>query len=178
MAMKFGKRDVAKMVAVIDQDFDTAEDAALAALEAAMQIIETKANFTVVGQVKTKDASGDKIALAWYGTLNQATQDALKLTYSAQTHEEHFAWVLPIFHGTPANYYAKRKTEIKQAERENGSFWERELARRVEWIAARPGQQPPHEWNVVIPHYTRTEPCPFCDGAGRVPIDTESEDQV
>lgn len=166
--LTFTKAHVKTMAGVLDLDHETVEDAALAALEAALDIIKARAKFTVVGQVKTKDASGDKVALGWYPTLTQATQDALKLTYSTQTHEEHLAWVLPIFNDTPNAYYVSRKKAKSADEIADKSFRERELARRVAWFEDNPGAQPPKEWGVSIPLESDLSECPLCDGMGKV----------
>lgn len=206
MALSFGKRDVAKMAAVLDPEYvgqvtevrslkrelkaaepDKQEDLArrlaeyeelvaqveefaAAALDQAMQIIEDKAKFTVVGQVKKSDRKGDKIALGWYATEGQALTEAMSLTYSTQTHEEHLAWVLPVFHGTPNSYYQARKARRKAQTAADSSFREQELQRRIKWCADHPGQAPPKEWGAIPADRELTE-CPMCSGVGQLRID-------
>lgn len=158
MSLKFGKRDVAKMANALDQDYESLEDAAAAALEAAMDIIAAKAKYTVVGQIlwagETLDPSdprAEKVALGWYGTEKQALDDALKLTYSTQTHEQARAWVLPVHHGTPNDWYKDRKVKSKADEAADKSDRERELQRRIEWCNDHPDEPMPEEWG-AIPH--------------------------
>ena len=137
--MKFGKRDVAKMAEVLNADFDTAEEAAVAALEEAEQIIEGKARFTVVGQLyygdsnyvdPTSDAAS-KVALGWYGTEKQGESAAYSLTYSTATHEEFRAWVLPVHHGTPASWFQLRKKAREAALHALKSPKERHLQEQI-----------------------------------------------
>lgn len=163
--------EVARKIGDLEDLMVGAEDHALTALEGAMEIISAKAKFTVVGQVKSKDNSGDKVALGMYGTEKQATDDAYRLTYSTQTHEEGYAWVLPIFDGTPANWYSARKGERNALAASEGSFRERELARRVQWVEDHPDQPLPEDWGVFVPFTSETTDCPMCDGLGRVAND-------
>lgn len=169
MSLTFTKRQIASLAEVLDKDYSSAFEAAEAALAAAHEIIIQRARFTVVGQVKTKtgDPPGDKIALGWYATEGQATQDALKLTYSVQTHEEHRAWVLPIFNGTPNAYYVERKKRFKMEDLANKSFRERELARRSAWLEANPDEPIPEDWG-LIPFDAELTDCPMCDGSGKL----------
>lgn len=128
--LNIGKRDVAKIADVLDQDYDSAEDAARAVLEECFALYETKAKFTVVGQLayspeggwmNRADALASMVALGNYGTEKAAYNDALSFTISSATHEEFKAWVLPVYHGTPASYFSKRKTAKNEAVLENST---------------------------------------------------------
>lgn len=120
--LTIGKRDVAKIADVLEQDYDSAEDAARAALEACFALYESKAKFTVVGQLAyspeggwqgREDAHQCMVALGMYGTETPAKNDALAFAISTATHEQFKAWVLPVYHGTPASYFTKRKDAKK-----------------------------------------------------------------
>jgi hypothetical protein len=166
--VNFTKANRQAMADVLDADYESVEDAAKAALDAAWEIIQQRAKFSVVGQIKP---DGDKVSLGLYVTQGQATNDALKLTYSSQTHEEARAWVLPVWHGTPANWYASRKSDRKDRELEERSYFEQELARRIQWFEDNPDKQPPEDWAVVIPFTSETVECWLCHGVGRIPND-------
>jgi hypothetical protein len=90
-------------------------------LKVAFEIYESKANFTVVGQVRYRkgevdpeDPSAGKIALGWFGTEGQATKAAESLVYSTATGEEFRAWVLNVWHGSPATFHTERKLALKR----------------------------------------------------------------
>lgn len=149
-ALTFGKRDVAKMVQILDAEYDTVEQAAAAALKRAEEIIAAKAKFTAVGQLHhptghldPDEARSNMVALGWYATQNQADAAALQLVYSMQTREIFRTWTLPIFHGTPAAYYSERKHAREAAELALAGGKEAELARRVQWFKDNPDTEPP-----------------------------------
>lgn len=123
MALSIGKRDVAKIAAVLDQDFDSVEEAARAVTEACFDLYESKAKFTVVGQLgyspeggweSREEAHACMVALGRYGTETQATNDAESFAISKATGEQFKAWILPVFHGTPASYFTRRKDAKKK----------------------------------------------------------------
>lgn len=125
MALKPGKRDIQALARMMDQDWDSLDDAAEAVLAKAWELYEAKAKYTVVGQlyyakgyVDPDEARAAKVALGNYSTERQARQAAESLWYSTQTHEEFRSWVLPVHHGTPASFYADRKKAREEAERE------------------------------------------------------------
>lgn len=163
-----------RLIAAKLETLDQIETFAAAALDEAMQIIESKAKYTVVGQIKTKrgEEPGDKVALGWYATEKQALDDAVKLTYSTQTHEQALAWTLPVHHGTPHEWYGERKRALRAEAMGDSSPFEEELQRRIQWCADHPGEQPPKEWG-IIPLNPKLEDCPMCDGAGHIIINEE-----
>lgn len=125
MAIKYGKAQVAKMVAAIDQDHASAEDAALAALAAAEEVLEERAKFVVVGQlcgnkerdeIPPSDPEAIKVALAFYSTEGDARKAAESLWYSTASGDRFRNWVLPMFYGTPADLHAKQKEKYAAAE--------------------------------------------------------------
>lgn len=102
-----------------DGEEPTIEQVAMAAMKLAWEIYEQSAKFVVVGQVSyspyaggylsPRDPASSKFAIGPYKTENQATKDALSAAYSAATHEESRAWVLPLHSGTPNEFYKTRK---------------------------------------------------------------------
>jgi hypothetical protein len=156
------------MAEVLDEDFETVDEAAAAVLDTAWEIVQQRAKFTVVGQAQGRgdEPAGDKVALGWYATQRQATNDALKLAYSAQTNETHLAWVLPVFHGTPNDYYVSRKNARKDVAIADGSARERELQRRLQWCKDHPNDPPPERWG-LIPFDSEVTDCERCNGTGK-----------
>lgn len=128
--LNIGKRDVTRIADVLDQDYDSAEDAARAVLEECFALYEAKAKFAVVGQLHYSpeggwtsrgDALASMVSLGNYGTEKAAYNDALSFAISSATSEQFRAWVLPVYHGTPASYFSKRKEAKKEAVLENAS---------------------------------------------------------
>lgn len=179
MALTFTKKHVQRMAEVLDQDYETVEEAAKAALDAAYEIVVERAKFTVVGQIRRteneeihpSDERATKYALGWYATEKQALSDALKAALSTQTHEESRAWVLPIHNVTPSAFYQERHKKRKAEAIEDASYREAELARRERWVEENPGKPLPLDWTVEIACEAQTKLCKACDGLGRIPND-------
>lgn len=120
------KKDVATIAAVLrDGEFDSADEAAAAVLEAAWDLYEAKSKFIIVGQlyyapgegfIQPEDPRALKVALGPYGTESQANKAQASLLYSGATGEEFRRWVLPIHHGTPNTWFVARKKAREQAE--------------------------------------------------------------
>jgi len=147
VAITIGKRDVARLAAVLEQDFGTVEEAAKAAMVEAWAIYEEKAQWTVVGQLRYgeggyidhADAAASKVALGRYSTEKQALSVAESLVISTRTHEEFLAWVLPVWHGSPAAYFAERAEERKRQALRDKTGLEARLQRRRDFFKANPG---------------------------------------
>lgn len=181
MALTWTKKMIAELAEVLDDDYETVEDAAHAALDAAWELIKGRAKFTVVGQVQSevvkdecdnpehKRWTGDKVALGYYATEKQAITDALKMAYSTQTHETARAWVLPIFNDTPSQWYVSRKKANKDLAVKDGNYREAEQARRVQWFEDHPGEPVPLDWTVEVAFGNQTDDCEACHGLGKVP---------
>ena len=126
MTLKMGKRDITKMAELLEGDFSSAETAAEAALGLAWDMYEAKAKFTVVGQLysskvdSTDPESAPKIALGRYGTEKQALEAARSLVFSTPTGETFRAWVLPVHHGSPHEYFQMRNKALKAKAIEEG----------------------------------------------------------
>lgn len=115
-------------------------------MKAAWEIYESKARYTVVGQIyysggylDHEDAAANKVGFGRYATENQAQAAAESLVFGARTHEESRAWVLRVHHGTPASYYAERAEERKRAEMAGKTGLEARLQRRLDWFKLNPG---------------------------------------
>lgn len=121
MTLSAGKRDVQKIAAVLEADYETVEEAARAALAAAWELYESKAKFAVAGQVYYSkgylgldDERASMVVLGPFGTLNQAQKAGDSLAYSSATGEQARWWAVPMWHGTPAAWYDTRKEARKR----------------------------------------------------------------
>lgn len=168
MAIDFTKANVKAMVEVLDQDHESLTQAAEAALEAAVAIIEGRAKFTVVGQIKAPDNKGDKFSLGLFVTEKQAFNEALKGTYSVLTREEARLWVVPISHGSSFDYYKQRKSNAENLELAEKGWREKEIARRVKWYDEHPGEPVPESWGAMPVYESDLEDCSHCEGMGKV----------
>lgn len=118
MSLKYGKAQIKVMAEAIDQDHDSVEAAALAALEAAEALLEARTQFAVVGQLtdsKTRksippeDPEAIKLCLGLYSTEGDARTAAESLWHNTSTGDTFRCWVLNIHHGTAASFHAKQK---------------------------------------------------------------------
>ena len=159
-SLSFTKKQVARVVEVLDQDYDSIEDAAMAVLEEAQAIHQERAQWIVLGQVRYRNGEGyfdpederaEKVAVAWYATESQARNGAASLTASTATHEEMRVWVMPVEHGSPAELYAKRKAKMGEADEAKRSKFHKELQRRIDWVAENPGKELPDDMRGPIP---------------------------
>lgn len=118
------KRDVAQLAVLLEQDFETSEEAARAVLQAAWELYEAKSKFIIAGQLyyspqtgflQPEDARALKVAFGPYSTETQARNAQETLLYSSSTHEEFRRWVLQLHHGTPAAWFRDRKRDREAA---------------------------------------------------------------
>ena len=132
MGLKPTATDAKRLLPILDPDFkdldpdqlDELKKVALAAMEEALAIFEAKAKFTVVGQVmwedgktiKSFDPAAEKVCVGVFNTETQAKGAADQLFGSPNSREVLRTWVLPIHHGTPAQWRKARK-EALEAER-------------------------------------------------------------
>lgn len=126
MSLKWGAREIAKVVAAIDQDHESVDHAARACLAAMEEVFASRAKYTVVaqlartiedGNIDPSDPKAIKVALGWFSTEGDARSAAESLSMAHSTNEEYRAWVLGVFHGTAAGLLAERKATL-QAEQE------------------------------------------------------------
>lgn len=121
MALKYGKAEIKLIAVALEQEHDSAEAAALAALQVMEDIFEKRAKFVVVGQlahtkgegtIQPTDERAVKVSLGWYSTEGEAQTAAGSLWTSTASGDTYRCWVLPVHHGTPASLHSKRKDEI------------------------------------------------------------------
>lgn len=124
MAIKWGKTERNKMIAVLEAEYATVEEAADAVLEAGHEILVSRARYTVVGQLRKApetrwtgpgEAEASKGCLGFYSTAGEAQKAAEGLFYNSQTHEEWAAWVLPVEHVTANDFHKARKLAKAEA---------------------------------------------------------------
>lgn len=120
MSLKFGKAQIKTMAEAIDQEHDSLEAAALAALGAAEELLEARTQFAVVGQLtdsKTRkdippeDPESIKLVLGLYSTEGDARTAAESLWHNTSTGDTFRCWVLNVHHGTAASYHATQKAK-------------------------------------------------------------------
>ena len=136
--LKYGKREIAKLAAMLNQDYATAEDAALAALKAMEEIFASRAKFTVVGKLKStledgeldpRDERAVVASLGWFSTEGDAKTAADGMWRSTSTGEAFYTAVIPIYHGTAADFHKVRK-KLQEQRRADMEKRQRERLRR------------------------------------------------
>ena len=187
MSLKPGKRDIARVAARLEEPHDSAESAAQAAIEEAWEIYEAKAKYAVVGQLRYSgevlspdDARAARVIVGPFGTLKQAQGAGNSLALSSATGEEARWWAVPMWHGTPAAWYAERKKAAREAEALTSGMHPREirLQMRERFFADNPGAStlPEHlqgsgwdsldEFQVWLEEHA--DQCRSCGGTGRI----------
>ena len=124
--IKYGKTEVKRIAALLDQEWSSAEEAADALLTEALAILEERGKWAVVGQLRYSpplggyidkdDADASKVCLGLYSSKAEAERAASSLVYSTSTSEGWLAWVLDVEHSTPHELGMKRKEMHKQCE--------------------------------------------------------------
>lgn len=137
MSLKYGKSEVNAIAAVLDEDHATVEDAARACLRAMEDIFASRASFVVVGQVTgTKergsippdDPEAVRMSLGWYSTEGDARAAGDSLWFNTASGDTLHTWVLPVFHGTPAEWHGKRKQQhVAAQEKRKQAVWDRRM---------------------------------------------------
>ena len=117
--IKYGKTEIKKIAALLDQEWDSAEQAADALLAEAVAIVEARGKFTVVGQLRYSrfeggyvdhsDAAASKVCLGLYSSRAEADKAAERLVFSSTTNESFLAWVIEVDYRTPAEVFTARK---------------------------------------------------------------------
>lgn len=130
MSLKHGKKQVAQIMAVLDQEHASMEDAALACLKEMEQVFAERAKFVVVGQlcgtkarrvIPPDDPEAIKLSLGWYSTEGDARSASDSLWTNPSSGDTFRRWVVNTYHGTPAEFHAERRAhyaalEAKQKE--------------------------------------------------------------
>lgn len=122
--LEWTKKHVSSMIETLDADHADVESAAIAALDAALDIIETRAKYAVVGQVVSTLADGPlatrheqavKVCLGLYETDTRAYEAAGQLSSNAAG-DGLSTWVVPLFFGTPAAWGKDRRAHYATLE--------------------------------------------------------------
>lgn len=183
--MKPGKTEVKKIMAVLDQDHETLEDAARACIEACWDEYEKRAKFIIAGQVRfsngyldADDVKAARVAMGPFPTRLQAEKAGQSLAYSYSTGEQAKWGAFPLWRDTPAKWYTERK-KARDLRESAGDVRPGELRRRYqeEWLSAHPGQALPEHlsgsgWdgldNFMQWREEHINQCPYCNGTGKV----------
>lgn len=135
MSIKYGKTQVEKMIDAIDQDHESAEAAALAALAVAEELLEERAKFVIIGKLAStkekpfmsrNDPESTIVALGYYSTPGDAQSAAESLWHNTGSGDVYRTAVVPMFYGTPADLHKKKK---EQYEKEEAGRAEAQLAK-------------------------------------------------
>ena len=115
------KADLAQLTTLMDSgDYATSEDLAVALWDKATELIQERAKWTVVGQLRyaknggyltPDDARASKVCLGLFATEANAETAAAALRLSARTGEEWWAWVLSVEHASAGEVHSKRAKE-------------------------------------------------------------------
>lgn len=143
LSLKFGKREIQAVAKVLDEDYDTADDAALACLNAMEKIFEDRAKFVVVGQLSStrdlgtippSDPEAIKVCLGFYSTEGDAKTAANSLWHNTASGDTFRTWYLDVFHGSPADFHASRREQYAALEAKRR---EADAKRIKDWVAKR-----------------------------------------
>lgn len=159
MSLAFTKRHLQRLANVMDDDYESLEDAAKAVMAEAAAIYEERACWVVVGHMRwdrwryeagnipkrgedgawidEDDWRQSRIALGPFATEVQAEAARKALAVSTVTGEEFSTWVFPMWHDSPHAFFTKRKDDKKKLETitdmSQRAMRERALQRRIEW---------------------------------------------
>lgn len=137
--LTFGKRDIEDMADTLDGDYKDVNEAAQAVLDAALEILERRAKFTVVGQVyeingkpiAPTEPLAAKVCLGFYSTEGNAQAAADQLG-SLATGERHLTWVLEVLHMSPHELSTIKREEIKMREKKRTEKRKEKIRKSIE----------------------------------------------
>lgn len=141
MAIEPRKTEIKALMPLLEEEYDSAQEAALAVLTKAYELYEKQARFYVVGQVRPgsgwrspEEGREGKVVLGPFGTLKQAQNAGESLAYSSSTGEEARWWAVEAWHDTPAAWYAVRSERWKREGYLDGCPREHRLIMQREWL--------------------------------------------
>lgn len=120
MALRYGKKEVAQVVAAIDAEHATVEDAAVACLKAMEGVWEQRCRFALVAQLRAtserstvppSDPEAIKLVLGLYSTEGDARSAGESLWSSPRSGDTFRWWIVPVMHQTAADWHADRKAQ-------------------------------------------------------------------
>lgn len=118
------KKHVAAMAETLDGEFSSLDEAANAALDTALGIIEERGKFAVVGQVTHTAEHGDippsheaavKVCLGLFESDTKANEAAGQLTYNTAGDLLN-TWVVPTYYGTASGWHKERRDYFAELE--------------------------------------------------------------
>lgn len=146
MSLSFTPKQINDMVSVLEGQYDTIEQAAKAVLQHATALVAERQNWLVIAQRK-----GEQMALAWFASEAPARAAARSLAVNNLTSDEFRCAVMPVFHGSPADYHRGQRKKAEEQHNSSRSAFQRELQRRLDWFAGHPGAEAPEDMRGVIP---------------------------
>lgn len=137
------KKHVKAMADTLDQDYESLEGAAKAALDTALGIIEERGKWAVVGQVIETAEYGKippdheaavKVCLGLFESDTKANEAAASMRANANG-DRLRAWVVPTFYGTPAAWHADRREAYAAMEAKADERRREKMQRSIEKFA-------------------------------------------
>ena len=129
MGLKPGKTEMKKLIPVLDADYESVEDAAMAVLTKAWELYESKAKFFTVGQLYMRDGKRmrpwdpqqERVALGPFTTegqaiaaLGDAASGGISYNKAAAPMDEFRGWVVRYHSGTIQSFHQERKAAIEK----------------------------------------------------------------
>ncbi len=125
VSLSMNKTEQAAIIEVLHHEHASDVIKANALLDCFEEIFKARASFVVVGQlyataerrdIPPEDPEALKISLAWYSTEGDAKKAADGLWAGQATGDEFRRWVLPVWHGTPADFHKSQKAKYVERE--------------------------------------------------------------
>jgi hypothetical protein len=134
-----------RMASVLMEDHESVDDAVTAILDLFLDYARERMSFVVVGQlyasreqprIAPTEPAAIKVALGCYSTEGDAKSAAESLWSSSMTGDCFQTWVLPLFHGSPAELHTAQKEKYKvaaqRAKEARGERLRRDIEKRKE----------------------------------------------
>ena len=142
MPLKFGKAERSAILKLAEAEYDSDEAYADAILAAAVELVQGRAKFTVVGQCQDGPNRGAVTSLGLFSTEGEAKSASAALAFERNT-EIHWATaVVPVHHMTAAKLHQMFAPEVKVSDREaeireSVSAWQKQReCELLEWEAS------------------------------------------
>lgn len=119
----YGKRDLARILTLLEGEYDSPEDLARAVMDEAIRVVKGRAKYVVAAQLYYAPGQGwispDELAatrgcVGIYSTTGDAVAAAQSMASNGGA-EQWRTWVLPLHFGTPAEFHQARKRAQREA---------------------------------------------------------------